>query len=261
MTTRHTLQENYARKKCVRIFLGRGRVHPVSFATGGIVATGVGGGARPRRLDSTTPILTRPRYCFAVSSLIASCPRSPALACLPVRAAPDRSRRYRRQGRVVIGRMTGMRGGGQCRPGIRLTAWLNWRRKTRRRTGPRMSGGRAGRTLRTGTPGCWMRPNAAAGWPTGAMRTARVSWPGARWRRPCSPGTPACGRRTCASTGPAASAASRTASRSSRAPSSRAPSSRARHRRQGRRAFRRALRRPGRGRGRPDPGRRGRGAA
>ena len=26
------------------------------------------------------------------------------------------------------------------------------------------------------------------------MKTARVSWPGARWRRPRSPGTPACGQ-------------------------------------------------------------------
>jgi len=139
---------------------------------------------------------------------------------------------------------------------VRLAEWLNWRVWTCHRTGPRTSGGRAGRTLRTGTPGCSMRPNGGAGRPTGATRTARGFWPDARWRRPCSPGTPACGRPTCASTGPATSAASRTASRSSRAASSRAALSRA-----GSSSIPSRTPATCRGRGRADPGRRGRRAA
>ncbi len=81
------------------------------------------------------------------------------------------------------------------------------------RPGPPRSGGPAGRTRRPGTSRCSTRPSGGAGRRTGATRTASGSWPAACWPRRRWPGTPACARRTCASTGPAASAASRTASR------------------------------------------------
>ena len=171
--------------------------------------------------------------------------------------------------------VTTLPSGGRCRhrtpwPGrlrpasgsrlaVRLTGWLNWRARTRRRTGPLTSGGRAGRTP----------PDRLAGL---LDETERRRW--AAYRRDGGPrafpgrvragedgaraATPASARRTCASTGPAASAASRTASRSSRAAASsirsrtRATWSRWRWRgapgRRGRRAARRAPAPAGRGR-------------